>query len=132
MEPSAFLEKLKGFVETKKEKRQEGNGKAGWITGIIVFIVALIGVFVFAWQANKKAKELAKLRHEKNKREIEQKNAETQRRATENDKESEELGKQIVKVRGEILEVDNAMAEAEKARSRDREAINSITSWNDI
>lgn len=130
MEPSKFLEKLKGFVETKKEAKKEGN--AGWITGLIVFIVALIGVFVFAWQANKKAKELARLRHEKNKREIEQKNTETQRRVAENDKKSGRLGEEIVDLRDKIHKTDVAIAKAEEARHKDREAINSITSWNDI
>jgi septal ring factor EnvC (AmiA/AmiB activator) len=130
VEPSKFLEKLKGFVETKKEAKKEGN--AGWITGLIVFIVALIGVFVFAWQANKKAKELAKLRHEKNKREIERKNAETARQVAKNDEESDRLGKQISDLGGEIHKTEVAIERAKEARHKDREAINSITSWNDI
>ena len=49
MEPSAFLEKLKGFVEAKKETRKSAGGSASWITSLIVFIVAIIGALVFAW-----------------------------------------------------------------------------------
>ena len=130
MEPSKLLDKLKGFVETKKESKKDG--KAGWITGIIVFLVALIGIFVFAWQANRKAKELARLRHEKNKREIEQKNAEVQVKVDENDKKSEELKKQIGDLRTEIHKADVAIEQAKEARRLDQEAINSITSWNDV
>jgi len=130
MEPSAFLEKLKGFVESKKEEKKNGN--AGWIASIIVFIVAIIGIFVFAWQANKKSKELAMLRHEKNKREVEKKNAEVDRKVEENDMRVAELDVKIGELEAEIDKADASIKKTEEARSKDQEAINSITSWNDI
>jgi len=128
--PSSLLEKLKASIETKKEAKKEGN--AGWITSIIVFFTVLIGVFVFAMVANKNAKELAKLRHEKNKKEIEQANMATARRVAENAKESDKLGDDIMKIKDEIHKVDVAIAKTKESRHKDREAINSITSWNDI
>jgi septal ring factor EnvC (AmiA/AmiB activator) len=130
MEPSKFLEKLKSFTETKKEEKRDG--KAGWIAGIVMFFVTVIGLIVFAYVANRKAKELARLRHEKNKREIESKNAEVNRRVAENDKEKERLGNEISELRGKINQANVAVEKAKEVRRKDQEAINSITSWNDI
>jgi septal ring factor EnvC (AmiA/AmiB activator) len=131
MEPSELLEKLKGFTETKQEAKKE-SGSSSWIVAIVMVFVVLIGVFVFAWVANKNAKELAKLRHEKNKREIEEENAKVAAEAEKNDVKRAELEKLASETRAEIDKVDKAIKNVEAARDTDRAAIDSITSWNDI
>lgn len=130
MEPSEALDKLKGFVETKKEEK--ASGVSSWVTGIVIFFVVVIGMFIFAWQSNKNAKELAKLRHEKNKAEIEQANAEAAKKIEENGLKQAELEKKIEESITEISEINKGIKKAEAAREADKQAIGTITSWKEV
>lgn len=130
MEPSKALEKLSSIVDNNKDK--EKGGSKGWVASIVIFFVVLIAIFVFAWVANRDAKELAKLRHEKNKKKVEDENLRIEHKAAENDKEKEKLQGQITAAKNEIRKLDEEIRVADKAHEENVKNINSITSWRDI
>ena len=130
MEPSKLLDSLKEFASVKKEEKQNGNSSV-WVS-IAMAIVALIAIVVFAYVSSAKSKELAKLKHEMNKREIEAANTEIEAKAAENDAKRIELEKAVNEARSEMDKVDLAIVSAKEAMNKDRVAIDSIKSWDDI
>lgn len=130
MEPSAVLDKLKSFVETKKPSEKKGH--VGIVTSVIFFFVGLIALVVFAWRSSRNSKELAKLRHEKFARTVEKGNQAVSVSVEKNKKRSKKISREVESIESKILSIDESIKKAENARQKDKEAINSITSWGDL
>jgi septal ring factor EnvC (AmiA/AmiB activator) len=130
MEPSQILDSLKKFADTKGNEKASGKGGI-WVS-IVMGIVALIAIIVFAYVSNRNSKELARLKHEMNKREIEAENAKTASEAAENDAKRIELEKDVNKARAEMDKIDKTIVDVKEAMNKNRVAIDSIKSWDDI
>lgn len=130
MTPNSLLKSLEKVAASSQ--RKEKNGNAGWVTSLIMFFVALVGVFIFAWASSRNSRELAELRHEKNKREIEHKNAEVARKVSGNELEWQTISVDIGGLKQQITDLDNVIKEIEVARKQDLDAIDSINSWKDV
>jgi len=131
MEPSKLLESLKSFSAKKKEK----NGKdshIGAITGVVLFLVSLVGMFVFAWISSRRSRELAKLRHEKNVRSLEIANKVATSKVEKNDELVSELKLDVSRSKNKIAVIDGKIEELEKVHQKDKEAIDAISGWDDI
>lgn len=73
-DPDELLRKLENLIESKvtaEPSSQNSTSSAkSWIWAIVIAVIVLIGITVFTWISFKNGRELAKLRHEKNKAKI--------------------------------------------------------------
>ena len=119
------------LVKTVEEQKKKSGGSKGWRWLLIVIPIILIGLFVAAWVTQKDRRELAKLRHEKNKRQIEKDNADSASKAA---KEEEEVRTALARVdlAGEAInEIDRRIEEARKRHAENKKLIGRLR-WNDL
>ena len=91
----------------------------------------MVGVAIWSFVSWYRGRELAKLRHEKNKTKILQEKAELDKKLTKNKITYIEAGKRIAEAE-ERLRIIDADIRAEEARyEADLRAIDSIRSWRD-
>ena len=133
-DPSQALANLLKVVERNRAiDNESGNAKSnGWVSAIIIFFVVLIATFVFAYVSNRNSKELAKLRHDKNKRKILAENKEALAATTQNDFIITRCETEITELQREMDGIDMRLDKVEHARKTNHKAIELITSWRDI
>ena len=125
MNPSELLKKLSDSVEKKKNENS-------WIAYVAISGISLVSIFIFAWVSSKNSRELAKLRHEKNKRKVEEENLQVKIHRELNDKRILNLAIEVDKNKIKIEDIDRKIEEAKKAHQENLKNINSITGWKDI
>ena len=128
-DPQELLRQLEGIVSKNKEPTK-GGGKT-WRSGLIIVAVVLVGLLVWYWVYTKRGRELAKLRHEKNKAKILKEDALWKMTVSKNDAviASQEKKFEIAAKKQREVEV---LIRAEEGRyEADLRAINSIRSWRD-
>lgn len=123
MTPSKLLESV--AAKTKDQNK-------GWIGSVIASILTLVAIFAFAWSSRKNAKELAKLKHEKNKLKVERENLEIEKKASNNSDNMFRINMKIGAHKQAIEDLDNMMDRAKNAHEENLKNINSITGWEDI
>jgi len=126
------LNSLLEAVQSKKEESQKSGTSWGWVTAAIAAILAFVGLAFAAYDAWKKGREIAKLKHEMDKQEELKIQAEINAKITaESDVQksqrmvAEQLAKQIEKTKKEIIAL-------EKERLSVHNKIDKVTSWADI
>jgi uncharacterized protein HemX len=128
-DPAPLLDQLKRIVGNTKKSTKSG-GKA-WVGILVSIVVALVGVAVSAWFAWRRNKELAKLRHEGNKRKILLAQEIAANLVAKNDAEIAKAQARVEAAK-EKLKANMADIRAEEARHEaDLRAIDSIRSWRD-
>jgi len=127
-DPHRLLDQLKGIVNDNKKK--SGGGKS-WVGVVVIIAVVLIGTAVWSWISWRRNKELAKLRHEKNKAKIFKEKAELDKKLSKNLVVVLEAAKRIDKAENEIRVLEADMRAEEKRYEADLRAIDSIRSWRD-
>jgi len=133
-DPSDLLSQLKRIVEGNKgpPATDGGGGSAkSWVSALIILAVVLVGIAIWSWISFRRGRELAKLRHEKNKTKILADQAKVDLKVKEGDEEIAELEKAI-EVEDEKIRIVDADIRAEEGRyEADLRAIRSIRSWRD-
>lgn len=126
------LNSLLEAVQGKKEESQKSGTPWGWVTAAIAAILAFVGLAFAAYDAWKKGREIAKLKHEMDKQEELKIQAEINAKITaESDLQksqqmvAEQMAKQIEKTKTEIIAL-------EKERLAVHDKIDKVTSWTDI
>lgn len=128
-DPTKLLDQLKGIVD-KNRHPTKGGGKS-WLGTLVIIAVVLVGVAVWSWIAWRQGRELAKLRHEKNKAQITKETALVKTRVAENDAVVIQQ-QQIFDDAEKTLQAIEADIKAEgKQYAADMRAIDSIRSWRD-
>jgi uncharacterized protein HemX len=128
-DPAAILGRLEGIVNDNKSSK--GGGKS-WISTLIIIAVALMGVAVFAWISFRNNRELAKLRHEKEKARILAEKAVVDAKVAANDAARAEAEKKRAEVEEKIRHIE-ADVRTENARyEADLRSIDRIRSWRDV
>ena len=137
-DPSELLRKLEALIREKSEPLpqrpaldcQPPRVSKSWIWAIIIPIIVLAGIAVFAWIARRHGRELAKLRHEKNKAKI-LAEKEAQDLALSQHQYSREQAQKKVDAANEKLRVVEADLRAEEARyEAELDAINRMRGWD--
>lgn len=126
MDSSKLLKKLSSSIEEKKES------KNSWVASIVIFLISVFAIFIFAWASGRNAKELAKLKHEKNKRKVEKENLAITMHRELNEEKILNLAIKIDRNKTEIKEIDDEIEKVAKAHQENLKNINSITGWKDI
>lgn len=125
MQPSELLKKLSSLADKKREK-------SSWAASVVVFIVSIFAIFIFSWVSSKNSKELARLRHEKNKKKIEEENLQIKIHRELNDRKILDIAIEVDKNKIKIENIDREIEEAKKTHEENLKNINSITGWKDI
>ena len=128
-DPHKLLDQLKGIVTDNKDPAK-GGGKS-WLGTLIIIAVVLVGIAVWSWITFGRNRELARLRHEENKRKILKEQDELLVKVAEKDKESEALRKRIAAADKELELIDADIRAEEDRYEADMRAIDSIRSWRD-
>jgi len=127
-DPHKLLDQLKGIVT--ENKKATGGGKS-WVGTLIIIAVVLAGIALWSWISWGRNKELAKLRHEKNKAKILKEKAEVDAKVAEGHKVVEEAQKRIDSAEEKLRIIDADIRAEEKRYEADLRAIDSIRSWRD-
>ena len=132
-DPSKLLLQLKSIVSERTEVSPAVETKKAtsiW-SYLIVVAIALAAIAIGSWLMWRKSKELAKLRHEKNKAAIRHEQLEFYAELNENNVAIASAQKEI-DVAASSLRIIEADIKAEESRyEADLRAINSIRSWRD-
>ena len=120
------LDKIVNAIDRQREKKNSSP----WVWLILIPLV-LAGIAIAAWVSTKDRRELAKLRHEKNKREIESENAFAEAEAKKSEAEAEEALKRVAEAEAEIITIDKRLKEVEKRHDENKELIERVT-WDDL
>lgn len=127
-DPHKLLDQLKGIVSENKKKT--GGGKS-WVGTLIIIAAVLAGIALWSWISWRRNKELAKLRHEKNKAKILKEKAELEKKLTKNKITFIEAGKRIEEADRKLRNVDADIRAEEMRYEADLRAIDNIRSWRD-
>lgn len=126
------LDGIAGWIQSKKESSVKENKPWGWIFGALASILAFFALAFIAYEAWKKGREIAALKHKidvdeelKKQAEITAKISTEQHKIDAQQKYAKEMEKQIDSVKKEIAEI-------EKERLLIHEKIDKVTSWNDL
>lgn len=126
------LDKLLDVVQNYKSNEQSGSNTGGWIAGLVVLVIALIGVAIFAYQQWKAGKERAKLLHERAVALEQQHQAELDHELAEKEAEKQAHLDAALEAYKRASEIDKRRAELVKVRDEARAKIDRITSWEDV
>lgn len=126
------LDGLLGVVQAKKEESQNSGTPWGWVAAAIATILAFVGMAFAAYDAWKKGREIAKLKHEidvqtemKLQAEVAAKLSKEEQTQKAQKFVADRLGKQIVQMKDKIIAVEQQRKEAHAK-------IDKITSWADV
>jgi len=138
MTSSDITKKLDGFIKSitdrnkvVQEKKKSGS-PVGWIVGIVLALVSLIGIGVAMWLASRRAKELAKL-----KTKVEQDKVDQDQQAHEAKKEPsrikrEQLISDLKKREREIQERAALLKRAEEEHEARKKKVDGLNAWSEI
>ena len=123
-----WLEKLAALVDSQKA---DGGGARSWWRWPLLILVVLVGVASAAWVSWRQRKELAKLRHEQFKREVEA-NAVTVRLLEAETKDTRlALKIELDRVAAEVDDLEAEIAKVTCARA-ERIAVVDRLDWRDL
>ena len=128
-DPHQLLAQLQRIVSKHKEPTK-GGGKS-WIGTLIIIAVVLVGAAVWYWLAVRRGRELAKLRHEKNKAILMKENSVIRAAVAENDELVEKYEKVFNAAEEHQASIEADIRAEEKRYEADMRAIDSIRSWRD-
>lgn len=124
------LEKILGKLSGLREQKSKG-GPRGWISAIGVIALVLVGIAVAVWVTQKNRRELAKLRHQRVKANIESANALAEERVAKNEIEAAAAKKRVRLAETKIESINKQIAEA-NARHDENQSLVRRMRWSDL
>jgi uncharacterized protein HemX len=132
LDPAEILSKLEAVIKRNQQPAAAGGGSKSWLGTIIILAVVLAAAAIWAWVSWRRNRELAMLRHEKEKARIQADQATMHAQIAKDSLVLAERQKEIDAAQ-ETLRVIAADLRAEEARyEADRRAIDRIRSWDDV
>ena len=126
------MENLKKYFEAEKPKVEEKKGVSKWCAGLVLGVLTLLVLGWFYFQAWKKGKELAKLKHEKDKLEQHKAVDAALQKVSKNEALVEIFEQNIRELEKEIDKINVSLHTVEEEYNNAKNAINSISSWDDV
>lgn len=132
------LDGILGWVQKRKQAAQPTQtvGKAskpwGWVVGLIVAVFVFVALAIMAWRAWKKGREIAKLKHQIDVDKEKKRQAEIDKELTRIEDKRADLEVEASRIQDRIDETKEKIAEAERERQAAHEAIDKVSSWEDV
>jgi uncharacterized protein HemX len=132
------LDGVLGWVQKQKVKAEEKvtkNPKSkpwGWVLGLIMAVLVFVTLAIAAWQAWKKGKEVAKLKHKIDVNKEKEEQAKANALIAENEEERQTLEKEAEKIRGRIEDSEKKIEKLKEERDRKIIEINEVTDWDGL
>ena len=127
---------LLGWVEKKKQAAQVPLNRTGkpwnWLTGMMMVVVAVLGIALLAWRAWQRGKEIAKLRHKLDVDKASEHQAEVNAKLASNAEEREALQEQAKNIKERIEKTQIEIIRLETERRSSHLEINKATKWEDV
>jgi hypothetical protein len=123
---------MDGIIKAiESQKPEKGGGAKSWWRWPLLILLVLAGLAIAGWISMRNRRELAKLRHEKFKREELAKQAEVDAQVAENDLSKEKHLKVAARERERLLEADLKLKAAENRHAKHVDAIDRL-GWGDL
>lgn len=133
-DPDKLLRQLEDLIQRKSVKIEDGGSPARvtkrWYWAVILPVLILAAVALFAWLSQRSNRELAKLRHEKNKTKILKDQAVVQAKIATNDEFIAEQKKIFNASQERLRIIDADIAAEEKRHETDMHALHRIRTWD--
>lgn len=113
------------------QKPDTGSGAKSWWRWPLLIILVLVGVLVAAWALNRDRRELARLRHARNKARIEEDNATAETKAALSEATVEAALTKVIRSKVLVANLDKQIAQGEAAHAKRLADIKKIT-WGDL
>ena len=119
-------------TRNKEVQAKKQSGPWGWVIGLVIALISLVGIGVAMYLANRRAKELAKA-----KTKIEQDKVNQDQKAHEAKKETH-LGRRkdllvsLMKKERKIQDSQRTLEEAEAAHAERAKKIKNLNAWSEI
>jgi len=132
------LDSVLKWIEEKKHAAKEPLAQTstakpwGWVLGLIAAVLVFVALAFAAWQAWKKGREIAKLKHERDKRLEEDRQAKVNAELAKLESERTRYKLESEDIKEDIKEIDKTLEDMEKARLAIHEKIKNVTKWEDI
>ena len=128
LDPSPIITALERFGAPSP--KEEVHGSRSWVGWIIAALAALVAAVVGSWVLFRHRRELARLRHEKNKRLILAKQAATEEAATRLAGEAAAVRRMSDAIERQIQTIRSERERIEAKYEADRAALSRITSFD--
>lgn len=112
-------------------KTRKPSGKPAWYWWLFAVIVFLLGLVVVWWVLNRNNRELARLRHAKEKARIEREQADAYRRAWEHTSRKAEALLRVELTQAAIDGIEHDIQKVEKQHEIDRDSAMRLR-WSDL
>jgi len=132
------LNGILGWVQKKKIQAENPKTKItksspwGLTVGLVVAVLIFFALAFVAWRAWKKGREIAKLKHELDKKKEQERKVKINEQLTKNDEKRKQLEDKAVAITASIMKIKIELAEAEAQRNLAHKTIDKITSWEDV
>ena len=132
LDPGKLLRQLEALIKDNSKAIDKSGGRVGAsaIWSILIPILVLIGIAAFTWYSRKNGRELAKLRHEKNKAKILADQAEIGVAIQRYMSAIEAFKKKAAKQQDELRIIEADIRAEEARHEADRRAIDRMRSWD--
>lgn len=122
---------IKRWVSRVDDQKAEQGGARSWWRWPLLLVLVLAGLAVAAWIVRRDRLELAKLRHEKNKAEIEQDNARAELLANVEEGRVRDALAEVRESTARVAELTTRLRKAKEKYNADQQAIARL-SWRDL
>jgi len=135
-DPHVLLTKIERAIMGNTEEVSRGNVTTREATStprlLLVGFVALIATAVFAWISWRRTREIAALRHEKNKKKVEEANLRVMEHVEDLDSRRDVLRREVIGLKEKQRTLEKDIDAEQRRYEADRDAIERITSWRDL
>jgi uncharacterized protein HemX len=133
-DPNKLLRQLEALVKSKSTELEGSHTprrvSKSWVWAIILPVIVLAGIALFAWLSQRSNRELAKLRHEKNKEAILLAQSIAAQKVAKNDAKVAEAQKEIDASKERLRVIYADQAAEEKRYEADLHALHRIRTWD--
>lgn len=134
-DPNKLLRQLEAIVKSKSKSVDRAHGNPArvsksWYWAIILPVIVLAGIALVAWLSQRSNRELAKLRHEKNKTKILKEQTELFLELNKSHDQVAEAQKQIDASRDRLRVIEADITAEEKRHETDMHALHRIRTWD--
>lgn len=129
------LDGVLGWVQKEKAQAKDtgkGGSPWGWVVGLILAAIIFFALAFVAWQAWKKGKEIAKLKHKIDVDEETKRQAEVDAKLTSLEEKRKRLEEDARTLTVEIEEAKTKVAKLETERREAHATIDAVTTWEDV